>query len=50
MHDRSGSERLRSLLLQVLLVGLVLLAGAMVFDTVASATAPAEDMFSTDQE
>lgn len=50
MHDRSGSERLRSLLLQVLMVGLVLLAGALVFDTVASATAPAQDVMSTGQE
>jgi hypothetical protein len=38
VHDRSAAERLRSLLLQVFLVGLVAVAGLLVFDTVADAT------------
>lgn len=41
MHDHSGPERLRSLLLQVLLVGLVVVAGLTVFDAVADATTSA---------
>ena len=38
MQDTSGAERLRSLLLQVFLVGLVVVAGLLVFGTVADAT------------
>lgn len=43
MHDQSSSERLRSLILQVALVGLVVLGCIMVFDAVSEATAPAAD-------
>lgn len=43
MHDHSGPERLRSLLLQVLLVGLVVVAGLTVFQTVADATTSVSD-------
>jgi hypothetical protein len=41
VHDHSGPERLRSLLLQVVLVGLVLVAGLTIFETVADATTSA---------
>lgn len=42
MHDPSGPERLRGLLLQAILVGLVVVAGLLVFETVADATTEAE--------
>lgn len=38
MHDTSGAERLRSMFLQVFLVGLVVVAGLLVFGAVADAT------------
>jgi hypothetical protein len=43
VHDPSGPERLRSLLLQAVLVGLVVVAGLLVFDTVADATSGVQD-------
>lgn len=47
MYDPSGSERLRALLLQALLVGLVVVAGLLVFDTVADATSEVEHQLET---
>lgn len=43
MHDHSAAERTRSLLLQVVLVGLVVLGALAIFDAVSSATEPAAD-------
>ena len=43
MHELSAAERTRSLLLQVILVGMVVLGGLTVFDAVSSATAPVAD-------
>lgn len=43
VHDTSGPERLRALLLQAILVGLVVVAGLLVFDTVADATTDVRD-------
>jgi len=43
VHDTSGPERLRALLLQAILVGLVVVAGLLVFDTVADATTDLRD-------
>ena len=43
LHDTSGPERLRALLLQVILVGLVVAAGLLVFGTVADATTDVRD-------
>ena len=48
MHDRSSAERVRSLVLQLVLVALVLLGGAMVYDAVSDATAPAAATIGTD--
>jgi hypothetical protein len=42
VHD-SGPERLRSLLVQAILVALVVVAALLVFDTVADATTDAQD-------
>lgn len=50
MHDQSGPERLRSLLLQVLLVGLVVVAGLTIFETVADATTSAGEGLTTTAE
>lgn len=40
MHDLSAAERTRSLLLQVVLVGIVVLGALTIFDAVSSATEP----------
>lgn len=48
MHDPSGPERLRSLLLQAFLVGLVVVTGLLVFDTVATATTAVQDEMQTE--
>lgn len=47
VHDTSGPERLRALLLQVILVGLVVVAGLLVFSTVADATTEVRDELET---
>lgn len=43
MYEHSVAERTRSLLLQVVLVGLLVLGGLALFDTVSSATEPMAD-------
>lgn len=43
MHDLSAAERTRSLLLQVILVGIVVLGALTIFDVVSSATEPVAD-------
>lgn len=43
MHDLSAAERTRSLLLQVILVGIVVLGALTIFDAVSSATEPVTD-------
>jgi hypothetical protein len=40
VYEHCAAERIRSLLLQALLVGLLVLGGLAVFDTVSSATEP----------
>jgi len=47
VHETSAAERLRSLLLQVFLVGLVVIAGLLVFGTVADATTEVEEKLET---
>lgn len=42
-HAHAAADRLRSLLLQAFLVGLVVTAGLLVFETVADATTEAEE-------
>jgi hypothetical protein len=47
VHDPSAAERTRSLLLQVVLVGMVVFGVLTVFDAVSSVTEPAADSMET---
>jgi capsular polysaccharide biosynthesis protein len=47
MYESSAAERLRALLLQAFLVGLVVVAGLLVFGTVADATTDVEEQLET---